>query len=175
MAEPLPGSLDRAHHADLSGRSLEVWIRRAGLTLFCAFLLAALLGVFGQSPRSSSAAGPRGSLALEAPERLRGGLVFQARMTVRAVEAIKDPQIVLGGGWVDGVTLNTVEPSPAAERSVDDRLTFRLMPVAAGRSTTLWLEFQVNPTSIGSRDQDVELRDGDEPIAHIDRTIRIFP
>jgi hypothetical protein len=33
----------------------------------------------------------------------------------------------------------------------------------------------VNPTAIGSRDQDVELYDGSTRVARIERTLTIFP
>ena len=39
----------------------------------------------------------------------------------------------------------------------------------------LFIHLQVNPTNVGHRSQDVELRDGDTALAHIDRTITVFP
>jgi hypothetical protein len=45
----------------------------------------------------------------------------------------------------------------------------------AGRSLTVRIAFQVNPTTIGTRPQDVELRDGDRAIASVARTVTVFP
>jgi hypothetical protein len=37
------------------------------------------------------------------------------------------------------------------------------------------MEFQVNPTNVGRRSQDVELRDGDRLLARADRAVTILP
>ena len=37
------------------------------------------------------------------------------------------------------------------------------------------MEFQVNPTNVGRRSQNVELRDGDTHISTIHRTMTVFP
>ena len=37
------------------------------------------------------------------------------------------------------------------------------------------MEFQVNPTTVGRRSQGVELRDGERPLATVDRPVTIFP
>lgn len=39
----------------------------------------------------------------------------------------------------------------------------------------LFIYFQVNPTNVGHRSQSVELRDGDERLAVVHRSITIFP
>ena len=44
-----------------------------------------------------------------------------------------------------------------------------------GRSMSFFLQLQVNPTNVGHRSQDVELYDGDELLATIDRSITVFP
>jgi hypothetical protein len=47
--------------------------------------------------------------------------------------------------------------------------------VPAGSKHVLFLHFQVNPTEVGLRSQDVELLDGETPILRLDRTVTIFP
>jgi hypothetical protein len=44
-----------------------------------------------------------------------------------------------------------------------------------GQKLTVWLEFQVNPITAGTRTADVQLNDGDKPVAHVHRTLTIFP
>jgi hypothetical protein len=39
----------------------------------------------------------------------------------------------------------------------------------------VWLYFQVNPTNVGNRTEDVELDDGSTMIAHVHRSLTIFP
>jgi hypothetical protein len=37
------------------------------------------------------------------------------------------------------------------------------------------MQFQVNPTNVGRRSQDVGLYDGDTALVSVDRTVTIFP
>jgi hypothetical protein len=73
------------------------------------------------------------------------------------------------------MTLNTVEPSPVGEASRDGRLAFELGHIPAGQDYLFFLQFQVNPTNVGHRSQDVRLYDGDELLLTIDRSVTIFP
>jgi len=50
---------------------------------------------FGQRASESSVRTPRALLTLSAPENLRGGLFFQSRLDIRAVQDIGHPRIVL--------------------------------------------------------------------------------
>jgi len=168
--------LSGSRHETLAGRAAEVWIRRALLGLLTVFLIAGLLSVFGQVERVTTVAGAGGaSLTLTAPDRLRGGLIFQTKVVVEASETIDDPQLVLSAGFLDGVTLNTVEPGPVNERSEGDQLILRYPRVLEGTTMTAWFEHQVNPTTTGSQVQKLTLRDGDQPLAAIARTVRIAP
>ena len=45
----------------------------------------------------------------------------------------------------------------------------------AGTEYVLFLHFQVNPTEIGRRPQDVQLLDGETPLLELDRTVTIYP
>ena len=82
---------------------------------------------------------------------------------------------MLDSGWVEGITINTVEPSPLAEGSRDGRLVFELGHVPARRSYLFFLHLQVNPTNVGHRPQNVALYDEDVHIATVERSITIFP
>jgi hypothetical protein len=160
---------------DLVGRGWQKWIRRSLLVLLFAFCLLGLANVFGQSPRTASSATDRARLDLSAPTAVRGGLLYQARLTVHAREELKDARLVLDHGWTEGMTINTIEPSPVGEASSDGRLSLDLGHVPAGEEYVLYLQFQVNPTNVGSRSQDVELYDGDEHVLTRSHSIRVFP
>jgi hypothetical protein len=56
--------------------------------LLLAFVIAALLNVFGQRAEDSTASGPAATLELNAPSQARGGLIFQARFEIRAAREI---------------------------------------------------------------------------------------
>jgi hypothetical protein len=47
--------------------------------------------------------------------------------------------------------------------------------IAAGDKYVLYMDYQVNPTTVGSRTLRVELLDGDEPVTSLTRSQRIWP
>jgi hypothetical protein len=169
-----PDTLTLKRNRDGAGRR-EVHFRRAGITLLTLVLAAALFNVFGQRPDTTTAAAPAASLKVYAPSHLRGGLYYEARFHVRAARDLKDAILVLDSGWAEGITINTIEPSPVGEASRDGSLSFQLGHVPAGRSYLLFLQLQVNPTNVGHREQDVRLYDGDTLLLKVDRSITIFP
>ena len=98
-----------------------------------------------------------------------------SRFTIRAEEEIEDATLVLDPGWLEGMTLNTLVPSPVGEASRNGRIALELGRIPAGEKHLFFLQFQVNPTNIGRRSQDVELYDGETRLLHIDRTVTIYP
>ena len=142
------------------------------LGLFC---LLGLLNLFGQHPQTHIAASSAASLKVYSPARVRSGLIFESRFHVHARSELREARIVLDSGWLEGMTLNTVEPAPVGEASRDGRLALELGHIAAGDDYLLFLQFQVNPTNVGHRSQDVQLYDGDELLLTIDRSVTIFP
>ena len=65
--------------------------------------------------------------------------------------------------------------SPIGEASRNGDVSFDLGHVPAGQRHDLWLQSQVNPTTVSHRDVSVELFDGEEPIARLDKTLTVFP
>ncbi|HEX4466825.1 MAG TPA: hypothetical protein VH025_06535, partial [Solirubrobacteraceae bacterium] len=70
---------------------------------------------------------------------------------------------------------NSVEPSPTDESSSNGRVVFSYNKLAAGHTLIVWLYFQVNPTNVGNRREDVALLDGGKQLLHIHRSLTIFP
>jgi hypothetical protein len=169
-----PAFLTLRRNRDQAGNR-EVPIRRALVALLSLFLLAGLLNVFGQRPGSSEAASSAASIKLYAPTRVRSGLYYQARFTIDAHSDVKNAMLVLAPGWAEGMTINTIEPSPIGEASRDGKLVFTLGHIPAGATYLLFMQLQVNPTNIGRRSQDVALYDGDTLLTTISRDITIFP
>jgi hypothetical protein len=167
--------LSSERHRDLVGRGRDVWVRRVGLLLLFAVVVAALFNVFGQHPTTSSASSPAASLRLEAPESARGGDIFEARFDVRASREIRQPLLILDPGWLDGLTQNTSEPQAAEERSDNGRIVLEYDTLPAGRRLTVWLQYQVNPIHVGKTAQDVELWDGGTRLVHLDHSLTTFP
>jgi hypothetical protein len=150
-------------------------VRWVLLTLLGAFLLAGLLNVFGQRPQTDVAENEVARLEVYSPKRLRSGLYYESRFHIDARREIESATLVLDPGWLEGMTLNTLEPGPIGEASRDGRIALDLGRVPAGQKHLFFLHFQVNPTNIGRRSADVELHDGERPLLSLDRTVTIWP
>jgi hypothetical protein len=170
-----PDAIVLRRHRDLEGRGWQIWVRRVLFALVCLVPVLALFNVFGQRPVSKTLVGPAASLKVYAPTKLRGGLLVEARFHVTAREDLKDATLVLGTGWLEGMTINTLEPSPVSEASNNGRLSLELGHIPAGESYILFMQFQVNPTTVGRRTQTVELMDGDTSLLSYSRTLTVFP
>ena len=169
-----PQYLTLKEHRD-RGHPVERVVRWTVLALLTAISTAGLLNAFGEHPHSSRAAGRAAELSVAAPTRLRGGLFYEGRFSVSAREDIGDAVLVLDPGWLEQTHINTIEPTPVEESGRDGRLSLGFGPVEAGERLVVYLQFQVNPTNVGRRSQRVELRDGAELLASVDRTLTVFP
>jgi hypothetical protein len=173
----IPDTLVLKRHRDLVGvRPWGLWARWIVIGLLTVLAILALLNVFGQRPTTQTATAPSASLALYAPEHLRGGLLWSARFHIRAKQDLKKATLVLDPGWAEGMAINTIEPGPVGEASRNGRLAFELGHIAKGQSYILFMQFQVNPTNIAwRRPQNVELDDGGKQILFIHRHVTIYP
>jgi hypothetical protein len=171
-----PDSIVLRRDRDLEPRSRENWIRRSLFGLICAVPILALLNVFGQRPETTIGAAAAAQLSISAPSRVRGGLLYQARFRITPTQKkLAQATLVLASGWLDGMTINTLEPSPVSETSIDGKLGLDLGPIPAGQSYVLVIDYQVNPTNVGHRDQTVTLYDGNQALITVHRTITVFP
>jgi hypothetical protein len=170
-----PDGIVLRRHRDLEGRRWHPWLRRGLLGLIALVLVLGLFDVFGQATSTTRAQAGAATLSVSAPGAVRGGLLFQARITTEAHTELRDATLVLNQAWLDGLTVNTIEPSPLNEASRDGNLAFDLGHLPAGSKHVLYLDYQVNPTTVGSRTLRLELQDGETPVTSLERTLRIFP
>jgi hypothetical protein len=165
--------------ADLAARHpgvmVGLWARRVLMALLALISLAALLNVFGQRTSDDTATVPAARLKLSAPTKVRGGLLFQSRVEIRALRTIGKPRLVLADGWLEGMQVGSIEPDPSQQASRNGRVVLEYDPVQAGQRLVVWLQFQANPASSGRRSYDLELDDGPVALARINRKITIFP
>jgi hypothetical protein len=171
----VPEGISTDRHRDLQGRMVYPWTRRILLALVVGVLVAALFNVFGQRTSMTRVGDSTAGLGLQLPERIRGGLLFQARITVTAGEELKDARLLLDRGWADGFQINTIEPGPIGEASADGKLSFDLGHVPAGQKHVLWMQFQANPTTVGRRSHDIDLYDGERYLMTIHRDLTVLP
>jgi hypothetical protein len=167
--------LRRDRHVELRGREAEPWWRRGVIAVFAAVVLAALAGAFGQSDETARAQSAAATLTVRAPDRIRGGLFFQGRLDIVARERIDTPRVVLGPGWTEQLQLNTLEPAPASETSSAGQLELEYDPLRAGDHLTVWMQFEANPTGVGTHERGVTLLDGDRALAHVPGTLTSLP
>ena len=171
----LPEFLTLRRHRDLVGRGNYIWLRRALMVLLVALVVAGLANAFGQRPGTTKVTVSAATLAVYAPARLRSGLFYEARFHIFAHREIKNAILVLSSEWLEGITVNTIEPSPVSEASDNGRLSLTLGHIPAQKSYLLYIQSQVNPTTVGRRKQDARLYDGKTLLAKLDRTATIFP
>jgi hypothetical protein len=171
----LPQTLERGTHIELKGRRNDIYLRRGGLVLLAALAAAGLAGVFGQRPTTARAEGDGVRLSVSSPTAMRGGLLWQAKIEIDARKEIKDARLLLDSGWFEGMQLNSVQPEPLDWAQDRGRNVLDFGHIAAGRTLTVRLQYQVNATSLGRRDQDITLADGDRALAFISRSATVYP
>jgi hypothetical protein len=177
MAATAPDYIELGRHRDLEGRNYERWLPNLLFGLICLVPLLALFNVFGQNPSVKKVANPNGvaTLELSAPESIRSGLLFQARIDIHAQKEIKDAVLVLDSGWLESLTVNTIEPSPSNETSSNGSLALDLGNIPAGKTWRQYIDFQANPVNTGSQSQGVTLYDGNVPLLRLNRELRVWP
>jgi hypothetical protein len=171
----VPDHLTLRHHRDLIGRERRPIARWILLSLLGLLALLGLANLFGQRPQTDKAESAVASLTVYSPNRVRSGLYFESRFHIRARRELEEATLVLDPGWLEGMTLNTLEPAPIGEASRDGRIALELGRIPPGGEHLFFLQFQANPTNVGHRSQDVALYDGEELLLSLDRTITIFP
>jgi hypothetical protein len=165
--------LDRSR--DLAGRRHHPYYRRLLLCAITLLPVLALLGVFGQKPSTTTVDAQAARLSVTAPERLRSGLIFQVRVEVLAHRDIHELQIVFDRGWWESMSVNSIVPEPSSEASQNGKVALSYGVLQAGQSVTAWLYFQVNPTNVGKRRENVAIADGSAQLAELHRSLTIFP
>jgi hypothetical protein len=153
-----------------------VWIRRAAMLALTAVMVVALFNVVGQRATIAHANASGAAIEVRAPATVRAGLLFQARIAITAHDILPNTQLVLSSGWVDGFTINTVEPAPSTEDSgPDGSLVFDLGALQPGQTWVQYIEYQVNPTSVSRRHQVVTVLSNTHPVVSLERTMTVVP
>jgi hypothetical protein len=171
----VPDRIDLRRDRDLVGRSRHPWVRRGLVVLVAVPVALALANVFGQHQSPVATRAGAATLTVNAPSAVRGGLLFTAAFTVRARDDLKKATLVLDPGWIDGMQVNSVNPQPVDEASREGRVVLDLGHVPAGQLVTYWIEFQVDPATVGRRRQNVGLDDGPTRILVARRTLTVHP
>lgn len=170
-----PDGLTLERNRDLEGLDKRPWVRRSLVALLCVPLVAGLLNVFGQRPQTTESSVAEASLSIYAPERVRSGLYYETRLHLVAHEELAEARLVLDSNWGEGITINTIEPSPVGSASRNGDFSYELGHVPAGESYILFVQQQVNPTTVTRRTQRTELWDGERHLLTIERPFTVWP
>jgi hypothetical protein len=137
----VPDELTLKVNRDREGKR-DVFFRRVALAAILVLLALGLFNLFGQRPSTTTAEAPAAKLEVHAPERVRGGLYYQARFRVDAARELKEATLVLDPGWGEGITMNTIVPSPIGEASRDGDLVFELGRIPSGQKHVFYSSFR---------------------------------
>ena len=173
MEQP-PDGIELERHRDLAGIR-DSWGRRVLLCCIAVLPLLALLNVFGQHPSHQLCSGPVASLSVTAPTRLRSGLIFQVKVKVWPTATSSSSQLDFDEGWWESMSVNSIVPEPKNRASKGGRVQLTYGKLGAGESLVSRIYFQVNPTNVGKRRENVTLADGETPLLTIHRSLTIFP
>jgi hypothetical protein len=97
------------------------------------------------------------------------------RVKVVAHREIKQLQLAFDEGWWESMSVNSIEPNPSSETSHNGQVVLAYGNLPAGQTLISWLYFQVNPTNVGKRREDVAIQDGSKLLVRIHRSMTIFP
>jgi len=154
----------------------RLWLRRAGVVVLVAVPVVALFNLLGQRATTTTKSTPVVTVSLHAPDRIRTGLLFQAKVTIVAHRRLPAVTLDLGNGWIDGMTMNTDEPGGVTETSVPGGgLSLSFGTLQPNQPFVQYFEFQVNPTSSGSRSQSISVLSNKVPLVHLDHTMTVIP
>jgi len=173
----IPDTIVLKRHRDLEGIGRRgIWVRRSVIGAITLISVLGLLNVFGQRPSTARAETGAAILSVYAPTAIRGGDFMEARFHITAKKDLHNARLLLDPGWGEGLSINTVEPSPLSQSSANGRLTFELGRIRAGKSYILFMQLQVNPTNLAwHRPQNVDLLDGTTQLLRIHRTLTVYP
>lgn len=171
----VPETLARNEHVEITGRDVEGWLRRVGLFLLAALLVAGLANLFGQATGETAVENADARLTVRAPGAVRAGLFYQVMFRVDARRDFEEAAIVLDPGWVEGFTINSYQPDPAEWQHRDGRNVLVYGPIPAGGHLVARLQYQVNTTAYGTRVQNVVLEDAGEPVLQLDHDAFVYP
>jgi hypothetical protein len=168
-----PDGLAQSHERDRPVRRAANWL---GLFVLLALLVVAMTGVLGGGPRPVLAAqAPAAELRIKTPDVLRSGMFFEIAVEARARRAIGKPVLAISESYWRDITINTLEPAPASEKSEERMFVFEYDPLAPGDVLLVKFDGQINPSLFGGTAGRIELRDGERTIATIPLEMTVLP
>ena len=141
-----------------------------------ALAAAALADCFGQRPSVDAAVTPAATLRVQAPDALRGGLMFQARF-LRSSRASIPVALASSSTLAGSRTCRSTRPRLSRRETSEGGNIggARVSTAPAGQDVDGVHPVQGEPMTVGRQTQDVILRDGGRRIAAVERSLTVFP
>lgn len=139
-------------------------------------LATAMTGVLGGGPSTATVAeAPAASLSVDMPRRLRNGMFFEMRVTIRARRDLAKPAIVLPPALWRDLTINTTVPAPSEEGMEGEAFRFDYGALKAGETLVVKIDGQINPPLVGRNAGTVALYDGGTRVAALPVELTVLP
>lgn len=135
-----------------------VTVERVGWGLMALFIVAALAGLFGPGPLSTSrASSDDGRLVVDYPRFLRSGSTTAIEVHLTVEEPSVEPRLTFGTDFLSTYTIEDVQPDPGQVIAHGDRIEFVFAPPqdASGIS----LRFHLRADSFGPRSAAIDSTD----------------
>jgi hypothetical protein len=175
MARPLPFP-EGIHESHLRSKSWYRFANPAAVVGIGLFLAAALAGVFGGQPHPTRVIDtPSATITLQFPERLRNGEFFEMRAKIEAKRNFADMGIGVSSAYWRDLTINTMVPAPAEEKSEDGDYLFSYGAMKVGDTLTIKIDGQINPPMSGGTQGKLTIKDGDLALTEVPVKLRVFP
>lgn len=140
-----------------------------------AFLGLGLANVFGQASSEESVGSDTAKLTVRAPDAVRSGLVYQVLFRIDARVDLEEPALVLDPGWFESFTTNSYQPEPVEWVHRAGRNVLVYGPIKAGEHLVARLQYQVNPTAVGPRTQNVVLEEKGTALLTLEHDLFVYP
>jgi hypothetical protein len=168
---------DGLAHRHLQGN--EGWLKHASpvsVAVLGAVLLLALSGLLGGSGDAEiSAFAPDADLVVTTPTTVRNGVFFETLIEVRAKRDFGELVLAVEPSLWRDVTQNSMLPAAADESFEDGRFRYSYGKVEAGRSLTVKIDSQINPSLVAGDEGTVAVLDGDRKVAEVSVPMRVLP
>jgi hypothetical protein len=170
-ASDYPQGLSPELHRDASHR-VERWVRRGMIIILVALLAVVATGAAGQTT-STTADGP---LRVTGPDAVRGGLLYQLLIEIHPATEVRQPVIAVSDPFWESLSVNSIVPDASDDSYRDDSVVLTYQdPIRAGDAFRIRVYFQANPNVSGIRHGSVELFDGSQLLAQVNRRLVVLP
>ena len=166
QAKRFPEGLEHAHLIGngLLGRHASP----VSVILLGALLVAALAGFFGGGPRPVfSAASDEATLSVKTPDVIRTGMYFETEIAITPKRPVADLTLAVTPSLWRDFTQNTMIPAAAEESFENGFFRYSYGPAEAGKPLVVKIDFQINPSMVGTNRGVVALFDGDTELLRL--------